>query len=55
MVGQKDEILNDIYNEVSQRMPDMEKNHGKVEVPALARKMVEFPTAKNCDAYNELV
>ena len=55
MVGQKDEILNDIYNEISQRMQDMEKDHGHVEVPALARKMVEFPAAKHCDAYNELV
>ena len=42
----KDELLDDIYDEVCRTMQDMEKNDGQITVPDLAEKMAELAAAK---------
>ena len=43
---QKEEVLDDICNEVCRLMKDMEKNDEQITIPDLTNKMTDFAAAK---------
>ena len=48
----KDEVLDDIYDEVCRLMEDMKKNDEQITIPDLTKKMADLAAAKERECYS---